>query len=413
MPKRFCANVADDDLRSLPARRIVAHIADAAARWGNADFPPRVRATSAVEERLGYSLPVVEYALDRLFLGITDAALESAIVSELGSLEAVDGVVARGDAPPAWARGVDRSVIVSSDSTIGVALIPALFALCAKSRVVLKDRSDALVDAFFASLAEEHPAFAGAASASAWTGGADPDEDALFAAADTVVAFGRDDTLAAIRSRCGLETRFVPFGHRASIGRLSAAGVAALDDERADAIVRDALLYDGEGCLSLHATFVTARGEAFAAVADQLARACERAALEFPAGVRSAERTAALGAYRSLARFRAATSDTLLVERGHALLAETAPDVAPPLLPGVIPLIAIDSDDDVASYVTAHRLPVQALGVDAVDAAAIALAARIGAVRTCLFGTMQDPPAAGHHGGEPRIAPFVRWIDAR
>ena len=40
-----------------------------------------------------------------------------------------------------------------------------------------------------------------------------------------------------------------------------------------------------------------------------------------------------------------------------------------------------------------------------------ALAERIGAVRIAPFGTMQDPPLAGHHGGSPRIADFVRWID--
>jgi hypothetical protein len=64
-----------------------------------------------------------------------------------------------------------------------------------------------------------------------------------------------------------------------------------------------------------------------------------------------------------------------------------------------------------ARYVERQRLPVQALGV--VDAAprAVALAARIGAVRVAPFGAMQSPPPAGHHGGAPRIADFVRWID--
>ncbi|MDB5043181.1 MAG: hypothetical protein JWN27_3907, partial [Candidatus Eremiobacteraeota bacterium] len=155
----------DRSLRALPARRIAAHIADAAERWSDADFPPRVRATAAVEARLRYSTPVVEYALDRMFFGITASALEAAIASELGSFQALDGFTARANAPAAWARGVDRALIISSDTTIGVALVPAIFALCAKCDVVVKDRSDALIAAFFASLAQEHPAFAGAARA--------------------------------------------------------------------------------------------------------------------------------------------------------------------------------------------------------------------------------------------------------
>ena len=76
MPKTSSA--ASAALRALPARAIVRAIADAAERWSDADFPPRVRATAAIEERLGYTMPVVDYALDRLFGGITADALTAA-----------------------------------------------------------------------------------------------------------------------------------------------------------------------------------------------------------------------------------------------------------------------------------------------------------------------------------------------
>ena len=399
-------------LRALPARRIVAHVADAAERWSDADFPPRVRATLAIEARLGYSTPVVDYALDRLFFGVTRAALEAAIAAELGSVDALDGVVERPGAPAAWARGVDRAAIVSSDTTIGVAIVPALFALCAKCDVVVKDRSDALVAGFFASLAEEHPAFAAAARAHAWTGGDDPAEDALFERAGAVVAFGRDETLRAIRARCGADTRFTGFGHRASIGRLTRDDVAALDAPLADRIARDALLYDGEGCLSLHALFVQAEGAELSRVAAALAAACERVAIEFPGGTRSAARTAAVAAYRNLAAFRAAGGRGAVFAAADAALVVDPPrDEALPFLPRVVPLIGVEDDAGIAAYAAAQALPVQAIGVVAADAAAVALAERIGAVRVAPFGTMQAPPLGGHHGGAPRIADFVRWID--
>jgi Acyl-CoA reductase (LuxC) len=404
--------VSSGSLRTLAARRIVALVADAAARWRDADYPPRVRVTAAIELRLGYSTPVVEYALDRLFGGITEARLVATIAAELGAIGALDGVVERPRAPAAWARGVDRAVIVSSDTTIGVALVPAIFALCAKCDVVVKDRSDALVAAFFASLAEEHPAFGAAAVARAWTGGDDPGEDALLAAADVVVAFGRDDALRALRARCGAETRFVPFGHRASIGRLTAAAARALDDGQADAIARDALLYDGEGCLSLHALFVEGSSDAAERTAAAIAAACERVAIELPAGNVSPERAAAVAAYRDLARFRAA-SGTGAVLRGGTATVVVRESLAepPPFLPRVVPVIPVASDDEVAAYVATQRLPVQALGVTAPDDRDIGLAARIGAVRVARFGTLQDPPLGGHHGGAPRISDFVRWLD--
>lgn len=399
-------------LRALPARHIIGFVADAARRWRDADFAPRVRATGAVETRLGYSTPVVEYALDRLFESITAEALEGAITAELGSVEALDGVVERVGAPAAWARGVDRVTIVSSDTTIGVALVPAIFALCAKADVVVKDRSDALVAAFFFSLSEEHPAFRHAARASDWTGGGDPLEHEVIERADVVVAFGRDETLQAIRARCAAGARFVPFGHRVSVGVLNRADVGRFGGAEAEAIARDALLYDGEGCLSLHALFVEGDGDALHSVAVTLASAVDRIAVEFPGGTRAPGRVASVAAYRNLAAFRAAGGRGAVFRAADATLVVDAPrDEAPPLLPRVLPLIAVEDDDAVARYCTEQRLPVQALGVMQAGAQAIVLAERIGAVRVARFGTMQAPPLGGHHGGFPRIADFVRWLD--
>jgi Acyl-CoA reductase (LuxC) len=401
-------------LRALSARRIVGFVADAAARWRDADFAPRVRVTAAIEARLGYTTPVVDYALDRLFFGLTREALEAAIASELGSVDALDGVVARPGAPAAWARGVERVVIVSSDTTIGVALIPALFALCAKCNVVVKDRADALIASFFASLAGEHPAFARAARARAWAGGDDPEETDVLAHADTVVAFGRDDALREIRARCGTETRFVAFGHRASIGRLTREEVARFDDALAENVARDALLYDGEGCLSLHALFVEGESEQLAPVIETLAAAFERVGIEFPGGARDPQRVAHAAAYRNLAAFRSAGGHGAVIRAGDAtIVIDPLLREPPPFLPRVLPVIPVDNDDAIAAYVAEHALPVQALGVaEAAGERALALAARIGAVRVAPFGTLQAPPAAGHHGGASRIADFVRWMDA-
>ena len=80
-------------------------------------------------------------------------------------------------------------------------------------------------------------------------------------------------------------------------------------------------------------------------------------------------------------------------------------------MPRTIPLIPVDGDDAIVRYARAQRLPLQALGVVAADAAAVALAEQLGAVRVAPFGTLQTPPIGGHHGGAPRIADFVRWID--
>ena len=291
-------------LRTLPASRIVASIADACARWSDADYPPRVRATRSVMERMRYSEPVVDYALDRLFRPVTVPALRAVIENELGAIEALDGFVSRPHRPDAFARGVDRVAIVSSDSTIGVALWPALFALCAKSDVTVKDRGDDLLAAFAETLAEEDPAFSEAFVAERWEGHDLPLAMRRLAEAGVVVAFGRNLSLHAIRERCRSDARFFGFGHRTSAGYVERE---ALNDEVgalsvARECARDALLYDGEGCLSLHAFFAEYGGPVSPArFAELLEEACAETSIEFPSARSGDSRTE-----REMAAFRAA-----------------------------------------------------------------------------------------------------------
>ncbi|GAC1414878.1 MAG: hypothetical protein NVSMB5_03370 [Candidatus Velthaea sp.] len=403
-------------LRDLSAAAIVTSIADAAERWADADFPARVRVTKAIENRLGYSTPVVEYALDRIFFSLRRDRLEAAIVDELGSLAALDRPVSRPGWPDAFARGVERVTIISSDATIGVALVPALYALCAKCDITVKDRSDALIAAFFETLRHERPEFAAAAHARTWTGGNDADEAAILAASDVVVAFGADATLRAIRERIRPDARFVAFGHRISIGFIAAGALTSPTSRAAilEDAARDALLYDGEGCLSLHALFVETNPEDRTLI-EELGAAMERASLEFPAGTLDAQRAASVASYRNLAAFRAAGGRGAMfsIAAGSGTIVFDPPhDQPPPLLPRVLPVYPIASIAEAAAFVRRHKLPVQAIGVaDTSAASALQLAQDIGAVRLAPLGSMQAPPPDGHHGGSQRIADYVRWID--
>jgi hypothetical protein len=415
MPKT--SSGADPVLRHVPARAIVAAVADAAERWRDADFPPRVRATAAIEARLGYTIPTIDYALDRLFDGLSVPVLSGAIARELGAVEALDGVVARGAGPPAWARGVDRVTIVSSDTTIGVAIPPLAYALCAKCRVTVKDRNDALVAAFAETLAEALPALRDAIDVRAWSGGNDAIEAAAFGDAGVVVAFGGPDALRAIRAACAPDATFVPFGHRASAGYVDRAAFDRDLAPLAAAIARDALLYDGDGCLSLHLLFVERAGDdALQRLVQALAGACAATAIEFPPGRRDPARAATAVAFGAAAAFRAANGQGRALrapDGAWSIVVEPPADELPPFGGGTIPLIPVDGADDAAAYVARHRLPLQAVGVAPGfgDAAAAALADVLGAVRAAPLGTLQTPPLDGHHGGRPRIADFVRWID--
>jgi hypothetical protein len=397
----------------LSTRQIVRAIADAAERWSDADFPPRVRATEAIATRTGYSVPVVEFALDQLFFSITADELRDTIAAELGSADALDGFVARPGKPDGLARGVGRVCVISSRTTIGVALIPALFALCAKCEVTVKDREDDFIGAFFETLAQEHEAFAKAARAQQWTGARSTVDLRAF---DAVVAFGKSATLADIRTACAPEARFIPFGSRASAGYLSAQALASPDvKEIARGAARDLLLYDTEGCLSLHVLFVESQDDKnVRTFLDHLAVAAGEASIEFPRGACEPAALAAAGTVRNVAAFRAASGRGAVYSDDACsfVIAYDPPREDPPAFaPRALGVIPVSGPQEAVRYLRGHGVELEAVSLADGRDDVIAAMLDAGAVRLAPFGELQRPPVSSNHGGRPRIADFIRWID--
>ncbi|MGH7727730.1 MAG: acyl-CoA reductase [Vulcanimicrobiaceae bacterium] len=404
---------------ALPARRVLGALADAASRWREPDFPPRVRALRALEARTGYREATIELALDRLFDSLTAERLECAIAGELGALEALDCFVARAGRPPVRYVGLRRAVIVASETTPGVALVPLAFALCARVPTLVKEPRDGLVRTFLATLAEEEPALAALARAESW-----PSDDLLrsrasLAGAEVVIAFGKQDSLAAIRALLAGDARFFGYPPRTSAAYL--AREALVDEPRvralAAALALDALLYEGEGCLSLHALFVETGGTvAPERVAELLAEACEQVAIAYPP--RAALDADSLAVHRS-ARFGAAlgAARALAAERSGALILfepprdGPPPTTPPPLAARLVSVYAIFEPAEFGDFVAAHALPLAALATaphpppERILAAALAS----GISRIAPLGTLQDPPLA-EHDGLPYILPFVRAV---
>jgi hypothetical protein len=403
---------------TLRAEQIVAAIADAAERWRDADFPARVRATQAVTRRTGYTEPVVDYALDALFGAIDRTSLETTIAGELGSLGALDGFVSRPRRPDVFFVPIERVAVVSSDTTIGVAIPAFVFALCAKAHVTVKDRDDHLVAAFAETIAAERPQLSAAMLVETWNGTDDAAARARLGQAGTVVAYGRAETLATIRAQLAPEARFVGFGHRTSVGYVARETLASPAAARACArgLARDALLYDGEGCLCVHAAFVEcseARGSIDpAAFARLVADACDTVAVELPAGYR--EFDAPASAYLRAAQFRAAQGSGAAhagATGPHLVLLDPPRDERPPFLRRTLALYAVDAPQDALDFVRRHALALEAVAIELPgrpDIEAFALAS--GAARIAALGTLQRPPLGGEHGGGGRILPFVRAI---
>jgi hypothetical protein len=403
--------VKSSSLAQRPARSIIDAVAGAAAQWSDPDFLPRRDARDAAAARTGYSLPVVDFAFDRLFSSMRGAAIEAIINDELGSLDALDRFVPRPGRPAARALPVGRVCIISSRTTLGVAIVPAIFALCAKCPVLVKDREDQLVGAFFATLAQRLDDFRDAARAQSWKG-----EDAAFDAGafDAVVAFGADSTLARIAGGLPSSTRFIAYGTKASAGYVAREALASESEASriASGAARDLVLYDSEGCLSLHALFVERGGRVspieFSAM---FAAALERTALEFPLGSREPHAAARMAHARDLATFRAGNSPVYSDAQCSYLATLDSPvDEPPAFLPRALAIHSIDAPAEAVAYLMRHRIWLEALAIagrrdDIIDAAL-----RLGIARITSFGDLQAPPLGDYHGGRPRIAEFVRWV---
>ncbi len=401
-------------MKKLRAQTIVRAISDASERWRNADFPPRVRATRAIETRTGYREPVIDYALDALFASVDAERIEAVIASELGSLDALDGFVSRAGRPDVTYVAREPIAIVASDTTIGVAIAPLVFALCTKGRVRVKDRRDGLVSAFVETLGEELPALRDTVDAGAWDRADDVAAERMLHDAGAVVAFGRSDALLAIRARLSPEASFTGFGHRTSIAYVARESLDTRERASAiaDALARDVLLYDGDGCLSPHAVFCESGGAiAPLAFARALATACDERAVEFPAAFDEPEPAAI--AVRDAARFRAAQGSGAVFGgtfAAHVVVFDPPRDDAPPLARRTIAVYAIDAPADAADVLQRHALPLEGIAVSHERADIQTFVVASGASRVCAIGALQLPPLAGDHGGAGRILPLVRAI---
>ncbi len=398
-------------VKTLAVRSIIDAIGGAAGAWSDRLFAPRQAALDAVGARTGYSKPVVEIAFDRLFASMSSEAIAAVIVDELGSLDVLDRFVNSDARYSKRAVPIGRVCVISSRTTIGVGIIPAIFALCAKCRVLVKDREDHLAAAFFSTLSEMHAELGELAAARPWQGEYDAVDLDSF---DSVVAFGSDRTLSALSARLRFPTRLIAHPSKTSVAYLTPESLTneACAESLARAAAVDMLLYDGEGCLSLRALFIE-RGAGISPerFCEILALAIERAAAEFPA-MPSAQASARLAMARDVAAFRSAPANRMHTntEANYLLLLDPPLDEPPLSLPRTLSVYSVDDPSEAIAYLQGHAIALEALAVAGANAGFRDLANSLGAARLTHLGSLQAPALGTFHGGRPRIAEFVRWI---
>jgi hypothetical protein len=340
----------------------------------------------------------------RTLLGPTSAAdLLAWAGAELGSAEALDHWVPHGVAQTK-ALAPARILHVVSGNTPHAALQSLIGGLLLGSRNLVKLPQGGLVevDEFLSRLPEPLRSTVETAPelSNAW-----------LAAADAVIVYGSDDTIAALRARTPPGKIFIGHGHKASLGIVwddpdfaSCAGAA-----------RDASLFDQQGCLSPQVFYVRENRPGFArAYAEHLASAMDKFNRTHPRRPLTVEEKADIANLRAAYRFRAAGDLRVALWEGGGNLdwtviyEEDAWFTASPLnrVIFVKPL-----PEDLPGAMGPAVDYVGAVGLWPCTEELADRFAELCPSRFCPIGSMQDPLWTWHNGGTPRLASLVKWVD--
>ncbi|MBW3534642.1 MAG: hypothetical protein KY453_05405 [Gemmatimonadetes bacterium] len=395
----------------------------AGRRFLDAGDPLRREAEARLPATAGVSPAMAREVIEGMARDWTPERLRELLAADLGEPSPLDAWVEGRGGRRVRATGHPLTLHVGAGTVPGVSATSALRALLVGSAAILKPgRGDVVLPVLLArALAEEAPPLAAALAVLYWPGGESPDaEAAALSAADLVVAYGGDETLADLRGRLPAHVGLVAYHHRVSV---AVVGREALAPGRMEAAAADAAravaVFDQRGCVSPHVVWVEEGGaatpEAFAAaVAGELERLHET----LPPGPADAREAAALHQIRGTAELRAAAGQGVRVWSGGAapwtVVLDPEPGFEPSCLNRTVRVKPVTDAGGVAGLLAPLRPWLQTVGVaglgDRIEAVAASLA-RAGAVRVAPLEASPWPPPWWHHDGRGPLDALVRWTD--
>lgn len=410
-------------LKAMPLSQVVAAIDRAIARLLNAADPYRLELDSLLPRITGFDAEMVRLGLNAYLKTFRAPQLQRFLAEDFANPKVLDEFQPAAKGGMVRAFGPELLVHVWAGNVPGLPLWSLVCGLLVKAPAVGKVASaEPLFAALFARLlAEVEPRLACALAIVWFKGGDTASERALFAKSDVVLAYGGNATLAALREQVPVTTRFLPHGHKLSVGLVSAA---ALDAQGLSALARSAALdvvrYEQQGCYSPH-TFYVARGgrvsphEFAQALAGQLASLQHK----FERRKLTLEEAASVTAWRQRQEMQSYVSAAVQVlGDADAPWAVAYADAAGPLQPcalnRTVQVQAVGALHDTVPLLAAQREVLQTVGIAAAPQELHALAGPLGeagATRLCALGRMTAPEAGWHHDGRFSLLDLVRMVE--
>ena len=412
-------------LAERPVTQLMGVLAEVGRNWLRPDDPYRQRALAEGPEQTGFSRATLERGLDSFFSMLTESDLRRLLRQDLGDEAVLDGFARVGESHRAVrARGPGLLVHFAPGNLPDPALQMLVLGLLVKSAQFMKCSVDGsfLPRLFAHSLRAVDPKLASCLELAAWPAGRTDLEDVLLQEADCVTVAGRDETVAALRARTAVTTRFVGYGHRVSFGFIGYGVTHEMSLEKlAERAAADVSAWDQAGCLSPHLFYVqTGPDQQFPVrFAEALARALEERETRQPRGAVPVERAARITSRRELYALRAACAGhtrlwTSPGSTAWTVVYEEEPDFQLSCLDRFVyvkPVVNLSRALQAAEPVRAHVSTVGLAVPAAVCHAAVEELARWGVPRICPLGRMQQPPWTWHHDGRPSVGDLVVWTD--
>lgn len=414
-------------LKTMRVSEIITVIDRAIARLLDRDDPYRQQAERFLPVVSGYDHDMVRLGLTAFFKTFRAPQLHRFVAEDFANPMLLDGFQPTPKGGAVRAFGPDLLVHSWAGNVPALALWSMVCGLLVKAGNIGKlPSAEPLFAGWFAQLlAEVHPPLADCLAVVWWRGAGDDGASALYTQADTVIAYGGNASLDAIRRRLPVTTRFLPHGHKLGVGLVSAA---ALDTLKAPAHARlaawDVMRYDQQGCYSPHVFYVE-RGGAVSprAFADYLAGELANLHRRFPRRTLELDDAAAVAKWQQAVEWKlpaagASEGQDILIggpaSAWHVAYSDQLQALAPTALQRSIQVIGVDTLDEVMPVIAAQRQFLQTAGVAAAPEELYRLADRLGTAgitRISALGAMSAPEAGWHHDGRFNLLDLVRMTE--
>ncbi len=399
-------------LSAMPVHAIIATVNRALTRLAGTDAVNVAKLAAAS----GYHPATVRAGLRDLSLAFSTQQLEHLIEREIGGPGPLDGFAARPDGR-GWSRafGPALSVLVMAGSVYPAVAESVILCLLAKSPCLLKlpSRDPAFALMLCAALAGEDERLGRALAAVSWPAWDHQMHAAAFGAAETVIAYGGAEAMAAVRALVPPAVRLITHGPKLSLAVIPAAD--AQPAAVAEAVAADVAAYDQQGCVSPHTIYVTGSLDSATAFGERVAAALAAREREQPRGMLTPSAAVAIRQARGAAEFRPGAA--VFASSGSTawtVIVDPEPAFAVSCLNRLVyikPIVSLAALPAALAPVAPYLQTAGAGGDDAFRLAVAEVCGPLGVARVCPLGQMQQPPADWRHDGRPRLLELLRWTD--